>query len=112
MERLFEFIRQIFTLTENQRRQQDEIHKLQQQLRDSSRAHADETRALRSSVERLEAELRHNREHEEAERKILKLELENYLLRQERALPPAKPQPLPEPETDDQKEGTEKPDEQ
>jgi len=106
-ERLFEFMRQIFTLTENQRRQEDEIHELQQQMQELSQAHADETHALRSLVERLEAELRHNREHEEAERKILKLELENYLLRQERGLPPAKPQPLPEPETGGQEEDAE-----
>jgi hypothetical protein len=104
LERLFEFVRQLFTLTDNQRRLEDEIHRLQQQLRNSSQAQADETRALRSLAERLETELRHTQEHEEAERRILKLELENYLLRQERGLPPAKPQSRPEAETDDQKD--------
>jgi hypothetical protein len=63
---------------------------------------------LSAEVQRLSDELKRQREHEESERRILKLELENYLLRQERGLPPVKPQSLPEPEVGDQKEDTEK----
>lgn len=110
-ERLFEFMRQVLTLTENQRRQEDEIHELQQQLRDLSQTNTEEIRALRSLVERLAAELRHTQEREESERKILKLELENHLLRQGRGLPPAKPEPPEKPATADQEESTEKADE-
>jgi hypothetical protein len=66
---------------------------------------------LSNEVRRLSDELKSQRAYEEYERKILKLELETHLLRQERGLPPAKPQPLPEPETGDQKEDTEKLDE-
>ncbi len=66
---------------------------------------------LSNEFRRLADELKSQRAYEEYERKILKLELETHLLRQERGLPPAKPQPLPEPEVGDQKEGTEKVDE-
>jgi len=103
-ERLFEFMRQYFSLAEKQRRQEDEIHELQQQLRDLSQANAEEARTMRNAVERLAAELQHQREREEAERKILKLELENHLLRQERGLPPAKPETPPTPEAETPKQ--------
>ena len=96
--RLFEFMRQVLTLTENQKRQEEVIRILQQQVRELSETNAEETRALRSLIERLATELQHQREREEAERKILKLELENHLLRQERGLPPAKPESPLKPE--------------
>jgi hypothetical protein len=57
---------------------------------------------LSHEVQRMADELKRQWEHEESERRILRLELENYLLRQERGLPPAKPQLPPESETDDQ----------
>jgi hypothetical protein len=103
-ERLFEFMRQYFNLAEKQRRQEDEIHELQRQLRDLSQTNAEENRALRSLVERLVIELRHSQEREEAERKILKLELENHLLRQERGLPPAKTEKPKKADDDNQDE--------
>ncbi len=49
-------------------------------------------------VQRLHDELQRQQEREAAERRILKLELENHLLRQERGLPPAKPETPPHPE--------------
>ncbi len=89
---LFEFMRQVFTLTETASRQQSALHELQTEVRDLSRTVDEDVRRLQSAVERLAAELRHQQEHEESERRILKLELENRLLRMERGLPPAKTQ--------------------
>ncbi len=106
-ERLFEFMRQVLTLTENQRRQEDEIHELQRQLNDLSQTSAEEIRILRSQMERLASELQHTREREDSERRILKLEMENYLLRQERGLPPAKPETPADPEANNQKDDSE-----
>jgi hypothetical protein len=92
-QRFFEFIQQYVNLAEKMKRQEDKIHELQKQLRDLSQASAEESRASRSMIELLATELRHSQQREEAERKILKLELENRLLRQERGLPPAKKDP-------------------
>ncbi|MCP9492931.1 MAG: hypothetical protein MSG64_00595 [Pyrinomonadaceae bacterium MAG19_C2-C3] len=87
---LFEFMRQVFTLTEAVSRQQSALNELQKEVRDLSRTVDEDIRRLHSAVKRLSAELRHQREHEESEYRILKLELENRLLRMERGLPPAK----------------------
>lgn len=54
--------------------------------------------AMAFEIKRLNDELQHQREREEAERKILKLELENHLLRQERGLLPAKPEVMLNPD--------------
>ena len=54
-----------------------------------------ENDAMAFEIKRLNDEVQHQREREEAERKILRLELENHLLRQERGLPPAKPEAMP-----------------
>jgi predicted RNase H-like nuclease (RuvC/YqgF family) len=86
---LFEFMRQVFTLTETASRQQSALNELQKEVRDLSRTIDEDIRRLQSAVERLAAELHHQQEHEESERRILKLELENRLLRMERGLPPA-----------------------
>ena len=90
-QRLFDFIQQYFNLAERAKRQEDEIQQLQRQLREFSQASAEEARTSRSMIELLAGEVRHLQQHEESERKILKLELENRLLRQERGLPPAPP---------------------
>jgi predicted transcriptional regulator len=91
---LFEMMRQVFTLTETMSRQQTALKELQQEVRELSRAVDEDIRRLQSAVERLAAELTRVREREESERKILKLELENHLLRMERGLPPTNPEPL------------------
>lgn len=62
---------------------------------------------LTHEVQRLADQLKRQQEQAEAEHRLLKLELENYLLRQERGLPPATPQALPESETGKQKADTE-----
>ena len=98
---LFEFMRQVFTLTETVSRQQSALNELQKEVRDLSRTVDEDIRRLQSAVERLAVELRHVQEHEASERRILKLELENRLLRMERGLPPAKTEPQEEtPEKD------------
>jgi hypothetical protein len=56
---------------------------------------------LSHEVRRLTDELRRQQEHEETERRILRLEMENYLLRQERGLSLTKPLLSLESETDD-----------
>jgi len=86
---LFEFMRQVFTLTEAVSRQQSALNELQKEVRDLSRTVDEDIRRLHSAVERLAAELHHQQEHEDSERRILKLELENRLLQMERGLPPA-----------------------
>ncbi len=86
---LFEFMRQVFTLTEAVSRQQSVLNELQKEVRDLSRTVDEDIRRLHSAVERLAAELRRQQEQEAAERRILKLELENRLLRMERGLLPA-----------------------
>lgn len=93
---LFEFMRQVFTLTEAVSRLQSALNELQKDVRDLSRTVDEDVRRLQSAVERLATEMRHQQEHEEAERRILKLELENRLLRMERGLPPAKTEPQEE----------------
>jgi hypothetical protein len=60
-------------------------------LRDFSAVVEKEIYELRVAVERLAGAIERVGQREEAERKILKLELENHLLRAERGLPPAKP---------------------
>ena len=86
-------MRQVFTLTETVSRQQAALKELQKEVRDLSRTVDEDIRRLHSAVARLAAELRHQQEHEASERRILKLELENRLLRTERGLPPAQPAP-------------------
>lgn len=98
---------QVMRLAEDTRQNTQEIKALEKRLLDF--ATATERRfyelivaneRLSNEVQQLSDELKRQREHEASERRILKLELENYLLRQERSLPPAKPQSLPEPESE------------
>ena len=53
---------------------------------------------LAFELQRLRDELQRQQASEAAERRILKLELENHLLRQERGLSPAQPETPPQPE--------------
>lgn len=55
-----------------------------------------EVQEMSEAIQRLAFELKRTQEREEAERRILKLELENQLLRAERGLPSAKSKPLAE----------------
>jgi len=90
---LYELVRQVFTLTESTRRNQAALNELQKEVRDLSRTVDEDIRRLQNAVERLAHEVQRLSEHEESERRILKLELENQLLRAKRGLPPAKPEP-------------------
>jgi len=110
---LFELLRQMLRITEDTQQNRQDIRDLKAELRDVARKSEqenrdlrDEVRDLRSAVERLTYEIKRVDDHGTAEREKLVLLLENQLLKFERALPPAKPQSLPEPETDDQKEDT------
>ena len=96
-------------LAEETERNRQNIKELEKEYRDYAAATEQRidglvvaNERLSQEVQRLADELKRQREREEAERKILKLELENYLLRRERSLPPAQPQLLPEVEPDNQ----------
>ncbi|MBX3280811.1 MAG: hypothetical protein KF868_22665 [Acidobacteria bacterium] len=93
IKQLFEIMRQVFLLTETLSRQQSALKELQQEVRDLSQTVNEDIRRLQSTVERLAAEIRHQHEREESERRILKLELENRLLQMERGLPAARSEP-------------------
>ncbi len=88
LKQLYEVMKQVFTLTETISRQQSALKELQAEVRDLTRTINEDVRRLESAVERLAAEIHHVQEREEAERRVLRLELENYLLRKERGLPP------------------------
>jgi len=85
---LFEFIRQAFTLTEAVSRHDKAIEALEHELGDLAQATYEEIQRLHGAIERLATEIQRSQEREESERRILKLELENRLLRSERGLPP------------------------
>ncbi len=72
---------------------------LEKEQRDLAQSFERESYEQRRAIERLAAALERLSEREEAERRILKLELENQLLRQERSLPPASHTPAAEAET-------------
>jgi len=106
---VLETLWQSLRLAEDLQQNRQDIKALEKRLLDFAAATERELYELRRAnerlvyeVQRLTDELKRQREHEESERRILKLELENYLLRQGRSLPPAKPQPPTETETDNQ----------
>ena len=95
---LLDMIWRALRLAEDTRQNRQDIKALEKRLFDFAVAaeaenlhlkRANETLAF--EVKRLNDEVQRQREREEAERRILKLELENRLLRQERGLPPAPP---------------------
>ncbi|MGH9832443.1 MAG: hypothetical protein ACRD9Y_05455 [Blastocatellia bacterium] len=63
-----------------------------------------ENKELTAVVQRLVWEQQRQREREETERRMLKLELENQLLRISHGLPPAKSEPSAEARKDETKE--------
>ncbi|MEO6726492.1 MAG: hypothetical protein ABIU20_04760 [Blastocatellia bacterium] len=94
-------------LAEDTQQNRQDIKAVEKRLFDFAAASERENQELRRAneslifeIRRLNDELQRQREREDAERKILKLELENHLLRQERGLPPAKPETVPKPEAD------------
>ena len=96
LKQLLEMVWRTLRLVEDNQQNRQDLKALEKRLFDFAIAtdaenqrlkHANET--LVFEVQRLNAEFARQREREEAERRILKLELENRLLRQERGLPPA-----------------------
>lgn len=94
-----DFIWQALRLAEDTERNQQSIEELEKAQLDFARSTEQQIYEQRRAIERLAAALEHLSEREEAERRILKLELENQLLRQERGLSPATHAPTAEAET-------------
>ena len=84
-QRIYELFASVFTLTQRLERVEREQKDLRQELKEVSAL----VQRLAYELQRINDELRRTSEREEAERRILKLELENQLLRTERGLPPA-----------------------
>lgn len=105
---LLESFGRILRFAEQVQRNQQSIKDLEKEQRDLAHSFERESYEQRRAIERLAAALERLSEREEAERRILKLELENQLLRQERGLPPATHPPSAEAETkkpsDDEKD--------
>lgn len=89
----FELMRQMLRLTEDTQQNRADLKELQKELRDFSVVVEREIHELRRAVERLAYEIQRVSDRETSEREKLALELENRLLRAERGLPPAKPEP-------------------
>ncbi len=92
-------------LAEDTQQNRQDIKAVEKRLLELSAATEQENLQLRRAnellafeVQRLNDELQRQRERAEGERRMLKLELENYLLRQERGLPSAKPETTLKPE--------------
>lgn len=98
---VLETLWQTLRLAEDTQQNRQDIKELEKQMRDFATATEQEMHDLRRALERLAAALERLSEREEAERRILKLELENRQLRAERGLPPALTEPQEEtPEKD------------
>jgi len=92
----FEYVRQIFTLTEAQQRTQITVKELQKEVRDLSQTMEERHRHYESAferlayeIQRLRDELRHAVQHEADEREKFQLKIENQLLKSSRSLPSA-----------------------
>jgi hypothetical protein len=102
---LLDFVWQALHLAEDTERNQQSIEELEKTQRDFATSMEQQIYEQRRAIERLAAALERLSEREETERRILKLELENQLLRQERGLPPAKQSIAAEPETSKTSDG-------
>ena len=92
----FEYVRQIFKLTEAQQRTQITVKELQKEVRDLSKTMEDRHRHYESAIERLayeiqrlREEMRHALRHEADEREKFQLKIENQLLKARLSLPPS-----------------------
>jgi hypothetical protein len=100
---VIETLWQTLRLAEDTQQNRQDIKELEKQMRDFATATEQKINDLQRVIERLAAAIERLGEREEAERRILKLELENQLLRAERGLPPAKSE-SPAEETNRRKE--------
>jgi len=85
LKQLYELFINVVTLAQRQERQEQKLQEQQRELKELTAS----MQRLAYELQRVNDELRRTSEREEAERRILKLELENQLLRAERGLPPA-----------------------
>lgn len=78
--------KQVLEMARTLLRIMDELKQTRAEIKDIRH----EMQEMSDAIQRLAFELKRTQEREEAERRILKLEIENQLLRAERGLPPAK----------------------
>ena len=93
---VFDYVRQIFTLTEAQQRTQNSVKELQNEVRELTRRVEERDQTYKSTIERLifevqrlRDELHHARQHEADQREKFQLKIENQLLKAGHRLPPA-----------------------
>jgi len=94
--RILELLWQALHLAEDTQRNRQDIKALEKRFLDFVTESERKAHESQLAQERLTDELKRQREREESERRILKLELENYLLRQNRGMPSVEPKQLPE----------------
>jgi regulator of replication initiation timing len=105
-QRILDFARQVFTLTGDTQKNKENIKALQEENKELRRENADlrqemnEQRLQFAEVarfcERVVFELQRTRESAEADRKLLRLEMENLLLRSGYGIPSAEPGAKPQ----------------
>ncbi|MDX2042157.1 MAG: hypothetical protein SF097_12965 [Acidobacteriota bacterium] len=84
---ILDLLWQALHITEDLQRNRQDIKALEKRVFDLAAENERKVIELQLANERHTQELSRQRELAEAERKLLKLEIENYLLRQERGLP-------------------------
>lgn len=77
--------KQLLEMAQTLLRIMDDLKQIRTEIKDVRR----EMQEMSDAIQRLAFEVKRTQEREEAERRILKLELENQLLRAERGLAPA-----------------------
>ena len=79
-----EFSKQVIALTRKSQQHESDIKEVQQELKDLTK----EVRALAQAIQEIKWEQRHDRDMAARDRENLILRLENYLLKNNRGLPP------------------------
>lgn len=103
---LLDFAKQLFTLANDTKKSKEDIKALQEENKELRRDNADLREEMNEQrlqfaemtrfAERIVHELQRTRENAEADKKLLRLEMENLILRYGRGLPP------PEKRTDEE----------
>src|SRR5437868_5987535 len=98
-QKIFDFARQVFTLTGDTKKNKEDIKALQEENKELHRENADLRQEMNEQrlqfaemtrfAERVVYELQRTREKTEADKKMLRMEMEILLLRQGHGLPPA-----------------------
>src|SRR2546422_7177632 len=97
---VLETLWQTLRLAEETQKNRQNLKELEKEHRDFVKTTEQEIQELRRVNERLVAAIERLSEREESERRILKLELENQLLRQEHSLRSSDTKALAEPKSD------------